>query len=59
MLIARAQDELGIYRCPAVDYSLTLDGGALRASFWNPRAAFFAAAWAGLAEMGVEGMGAR
>lgn len=37
---------------------MTLDAGPLRFDFWNPRAAWFAAMYAQLAEMGVVAMGA-
>jgi hypothetical protein len=52
-----AVDEMGTFG-PAIDYDTTLDGGAQRFAFWNPRAAWFAAAYGQLAEVGVEQMGA-
>jgi hypothetical protein len=43
---------------PGIDYDTTLDGGPNRFAFWNPRAAWFAAAYGQLASAGVEQMGA-
>jgi hypothetical protein len=35
-------DELGIFGCPDVNYTDTLDAGSQRVAFWNSRAAWFA-----------------
>jgi hypothetical protein len=50
-------DELGYGGDPPINYTMTLEGGALRGPYQNPRAAWFAAAWARLAAVGVEAMG--
>jgi hypothetical protein len=52
-----AVDEMGNFG-PGIDYDTTLDAGAQRFAFWNPRAAWYAAAYGQLAGMGVEQMGA-
>ena len=58
-------DELGVFNCPSPEqilpghsYASTLDGGVSRVAFWNPRAAWFATAYARLAQFGVSAMGA-
>ena len=50
-------DELGYGGDPPINYTLTLEGGGLRAAYQSPRAAWFVAAWAQLAAIGVEAMG--
>ena len=50
-------DELGYGGDPPINYTTTLEGGAVRGAYQNPRAAWFAAAWAQLAAVGVDAMG--
>ena len=52
-----AVDEMGNFG-PDVDYDTTLEGRPNRFAFWNPRAAWYAAAYGQLASVGVEMMGA-
>ena len=52
-----AVDEMGNFG-PDLDYETVLDDKPNRFAFWNPRAAWYAAAYGQLASVGVEMMGA-
>jgi hypothetical protein len=50
-------DEMGIFGCPAINFTTVLEGQAGRFEFHNSRAAWFAASYGQLASLGVDAMG--